>query len=364
MRKLSGCAGNFRVEAVFPEVASNPYLCLIMTHDQILQDLRAGKVQPVYFLHGTEPYFIDLISNYAEHELLSEAEQAFNLTILYGKDTDHLTVLDAARRYPMMAQRQVVVLKEAQDMKSLPELQSYVEKPMPSTALFICYKHKKFNTATKFGAALKAHAAVLETKEIYEDKMPAWVQDYLKSKSLKITPAALNLVVEYLGTSLSKVVNELDKLALNLPPGTEVNESHIETHIGISKDYNVFELNRALGERNILRAGRIVNYFGANPKDNPLIGTIAALYSFFSKVYILKFMAGKSDKDQAEALKLRGTWFLKDYAVAAKNYSPRKLEDIFGYLHEYDLKSKGVNLDSTNYEDGELLKELVWKILH
>ncbi len=335
-----------------------------MTSDQILQELSAGKVRPVYFLHGTEPYFIDLVSSYAERELLDEAEQAFNLTVLYGKDADHLAVLDAARRYPMMARRQVVILKEAQDMKSLPELQGYIEKPMDSTALFICFKHKKFNMTTMFAAALKAHAVVMETKELYDNQMPAWIQDYLKSKKLRIKAAALNLVVEYLGTGLSKVTNELDKLALNLPPGTEVDERHIETHIGISKDYNVFELQRALGERNLLRAGRIVAYFGANPKDNPLIPTIAALYNFFSKVYMMHFLPGKNDKELVEALKLRGAWALKDYNPAVRNYSRSKLEDIFGYLHEYDLKVKGVNLDSTNYEDGQLLKELVWKILH
>lgn len=335
-----------------------------MTYEQILKDLQAGKVRPVYFLHGTEPYFIDLIADYAEKQLLSEAEQAFNLTVLYGKDADHLTVLDAARRYPMMAPRQVVILKEAQDMKSLPELKGYIEKPMETTALFVCHKHKKFNTATKFGATLKEHAVLLETKELYEDKMPAWVQEYLRAKKLKITPAALSLVVEYLGTSLSKVVNELDKLALNLKPGTEVDEAHIETHIGVSKDYNVFELHKALGERNLQRAGRIVNYFGANPKNNPFIGTIGSLYGFFSKVYMFQFVAGKNEKEQIEALQLRNDWFLRDYKLAAKNYSRAKLEDIIGYLHEYDLKSKGVNLDSSHYDDGELLKELVWKILH
>lgn len=335
-----------------------------MTYEQILKDLQAGKVRPVYFLHGTEPYFIDLIADYAEKQLLSEAEQAFNLTVLYGKDADHLAILDAARRYPMMAPRQVVILKEAQDMKSLPELKGYIEKPMETTALFICHKHKKFNTGTKFGATLKEHAVLLETKELYEDKMPAWVQEYLRAKQLKITPAALGLVVEYLGTNLSKVVNELDKLALNLKPGTEVNEAHIETHIGISKDYNVFELHKALGERNLQRAGRIVNYFGANPKNNPFIGTIGSLYGFFSKVYMFQFVAGKNEKEQIEALQLRNGWFLRDYKLAAKNYSRAKLEDIIGYLHEYDLKSKGVNLDSSNYDDGELLKELVWKILH
>lgn len=335
-----------------------------MNHDQILRDLKAGKVQPVYFLHGTEPYFIDLISNYAEKELLSEAEQGFNLTVLYGKDTDHLTVLDAARRYPMMAPLQVVVLKEAQDMKSLPELINYVEKPTPTTALFICHKHKKFNTATKFGTALKSHAVILESKELYDNQMPAWIQDYLKNRQLKITPAALHLVIEYLGTNLSKVANELDKLALNLPAGTEVTEAHIETHIGISKDYNVFELQKALGERNVQRAGRIVNYFGANPKSSPLIATIASLYNYFSRVYMLQFVPGKSDKEQAEAMQLRNAFFLKDYKTAAANYPRRKLEDIIGYLHEYDLKSKGVNIDSASYEDGDLLRELVWKILH
>ncbi len=335
-----------------------------MTHDQILQELSAGKVRPVYFLHGAEPYFIDKVSDYAEKHLLSEAEQAFNLTVLYGRDTDHLAVLDAARRYPVMAPRQVVVLKEAQEMKTLPELQGYIEKPADTTALFICYKHKKFNMTTKFAAALKAHAVVMEAKAVYEDRMPAWIQDYLKAKQLKIEPAALQLIVEHLGTQLSKVTNELDKMALNLPPGATVNTSHIEAFIGISKEYNVFELQRALAERNLQRVGRIVQYFAANPKENPLLVVINALYGFFSKALMLHALQGRSEKEMLDTLKLRGSWALKDYSLAAHRYSRAQLEAIIGYLHEYDLKAKGITLDSSSYTDGELLQELVWKILH
>jgi len=335
-----------------------------MTYLEILKDLKAKKYSPIYFLHGNETYFIDTISNYIEQEVLGEAERAFNLTVLYGKDADHLAVVDSARRYPVMAERQVVLVKEAQDMKSLAELTTYIEKPLESTILAICYKHKKFNFNSKFGKLLKQKAVVLDAKKLYDNQVPDWIRDYLKSKKFAIKPAAAELLGEYLGTDLSKIVNELDKLTLNLPQGTEISEKDIEENIGISKDYNVFELQRALGTRDVLRANRIVQYFAANPKNNPLPMVIGSLYNFFSKLYMLQFLRNAPEKEVLAALKLRSAYFLREYRTAATNFSRDKTEEVIGLLREYDLKSKGVDYVATGKDDSELLKEMVWRILH
>ncbi len=335
-----------------------------MTYQDILKDFKQQKYHPVYFLHGAEAFFIDAIANYAEHHILSETEQAFNLTVLYGKDTDHLAVVDSARRYPVMAERQVVLLKEAQDMKSLTELASYIEKPLVSTILVICHKYKILNLNSKFGKLLKEKAVVLEAKPLYDNQIADWIQDYLKERKFKITSAAAELLGEYLGTELSKIVNELDKLILNLPNGKEINEKDIEDNIGISKDYNVFELQKALGTKDILKANRIVQYFAANPRKNPLPVVIGSLYNFFSKLYMFHFVKNLPEKDLLSALQLRSAFFLRDYRAALPHFSPTKTEEVIALLREYDLKSKGVNYVLTGKDDGELLKEMVWRILH
>lgn len=330
----------------------------------ILKDLKDKKYAPIYFLHGSEPYFIDEISNFIEDKVLSEAEKSFNQTVLYGKETDAKTLIDTAFRYPMMAERQVVILKEAQEMKTLGDILPYVEKPVPTTVLVICHKHKKFNLTSKLGKILKANAIIFEAKPLYDNQLPDWIQRYLKSKKLTIQPDAAVLVAEYLGTELSKVVNELEKLVINLPAGTNVTTQDIETHIGISKEYNIFEFQRALAERNILKANRIVQYFASNPKKNPLVMTIGTLYNFFSKVYMLHFLPNASENDVLKTLNLRSAFFLKDYRLAARNYPQEKAENVIRILMEYDLKSKGVDVAYAANADGELLKEMTWRILH
>ncbi len=334
-----------------------------MTFDQIIKDLRSKNYQPVYFLHGTESYFIDAVSSFIEEKVLTEAERAFNQTVLYGKEVDHLAVVDAARRYPMGAERQVVILKEAQEMRSLKELQTYVENPLTSTLLVICHKHKKFNLNSGFGKALKKYV-VFESKRLYDNQIPDWIQGYLKGKKLQINPAASNLISEYLGTDLAKVANELDKLAINLPENTEITETHIEQQIGISKDYNIFELQRALSRRDVLKANRIVHYFSANSKKNPLPVVIGSLYNFFSKVYMLHFLKKLPEKELVSALGLRSAFFLREYHQAARVFPLSKTERIIGLLREYDLKSKGVDFNATGKPEGELLKEMVWRIIH
>lgn len=335
-----------------------------MEFDHILKELKSKQYRPVYFLHGLESYFIDELSGYIEKNVLTEAERAFNQTVFYGKDVDHMAILDTARRYPMMSSHQVVLLKEAQDMKTLDKLQGYIENPMKTTLLVICYKHKRFSFNSKFGKALKEHALAFESKPLYDNQAPAWISAYLKGKKLKITPKASELIAEYLGAELSKVANELDKLAINLPPGTEVNDSHIEAHIGISKDYNIFELQRALGERDVLRANRIVNYFAANPKKNPMPVIISALYSYFSKVYLYHAAKHLPEKELLNTLQLRSSWFLKEYLAAARSFPPGHTENAISLLREYDLKSKGVGYNNTGKPEGELLREMVWRILH
>lgn len=335
-----------------------------MSHQKILADIKKKDFAPVYFLHGQESYFIDLITDAIEQHALAEHEKAFNQTILYGKETDHLQVVDAARRFPMMAERQLVIVKEAKEMRSLKELLTYIEKPSPTTVLVICHKHKKYNFNSKFGKAVKAKALVFEAKPLYDNQVPDWIANYLKSKKLKTGPAAAELLAEYLGTDLSKVVNELDKLALNLAPDSEVTQQQIEEHIGISKDYNVFEFQKALGLKDVLKANRIIQYFIANPRKNPLQVVIGSLYNYYSKIYLFHSVARAPEQEILQTLGLRSGYFLREYRAAARQYSLSKAQEVIHILREFDLKSKGVGYNATGKPDGELLKEMTWRILH
>lgn len=332
-------------------------------HD-ILRSLRAKEYQPVYFLHGTEPFFIDRISDYVEKEVLGEGEKAFNLSILYGKDADHLAVLDIARRYPVMSSHQVVIIKEAQDMKSLPDLLAYVEKPSPTTLLVICYKHKKFTLNSNFGKALKKNAVVFESKRLYDNQIPDWIIQYGKECQLVIRPAEAGLIAEYLGSDLSKVANELDKLALNVAQGATVTREQIEQFIGISREYNVFELHKALAARDWEKTLRMVLFFAANSRKNPMVVIIGALYGFFSKVYMLHFLGALPEKELLQKMEVGNAFFLKDYRLAARNYNRLQTEQVLGLLKEYDLKVKGVEVNTTNVSEGELLKEMAWRIVN
>ncbi len=333
-----------------------------MTYKQILTDLKKKQYKPVYFLHGEESYFIDKIAKYIEDNVLSESEKAFNFSVYYGKELDSKTLIDAASRYPMMAPYQVIIVREAQAMRSLAKLKPYIEKPVATTLLVFCHKHRKVDGRTTLGTTLKKHAVFFESKKLYESNMPGWISDYLKQKKRTISADAAMLVAEYLGTDLAKISNELDKLVINLPEGKEIDSKAIETNIGISKDYNVFELQKALGQRDIIKANRIVNYFGANPKSGPIVMVLANLYSYFSKIFITHYFKTKGDGELMKQLGLRSNYFLKDYKLAARNYSPSKVRQVFHLLKEFDLKSKGVNSDAV--PPGELMKELVFRILH
>lgn len=334
-----------------------------MTYEEILRDIQSGRFAPVYFLHGEEPFFIDQIAEAVENNALSEAERGFNQSILYGKETEHLGLLDTLRRYPMMSERQVVILREAQEMKSLTELTGYMENPMPTTVFVVCHKHKKVDTRTKFGKALgNKKITLFESKKLYDNQIADWITHTCKQRKQAIEPAAAALMAEYLGADLAKIANELDKLALNLPAGTAITVAHVQENIDISKEYNVFELQKAVATRDRAKVARIEQHFVANMKKNPLIVTIASLYAYFSKVFMLHSLRGQPDAEVLKALDLRSDWFLKEYKLAATHYNAAQCARVISHLKDYDLRSKGVNNDGVEEED--LMKELFWKILN
>ena len=335
-----------------------------MTYQQILTDLKQKKFKPVYFLTGSEPFFIDTISDFIEANALTEGEKAFNQSVLYGRDVDHLAIIDNARRYPMMAQHQVVIVKEAQDLKDLKSLEKYFLNPTPTTILVFCHKHKTFNKNSKFGKLVKEKTVFFEGKKLYDNQVPDWISEQLRSYKLNAHPNAVGLMAEYLGTDLSLISHEIEKLVLHLDPGTEVTPQHIEEYIGISREYNIFELQKALAVHNMDKIARIVHNFIANPKKNPFIMITASLSIFFTKVYQFHFLKNKPDRDIQQALKLRSSYALREYRSATKYFPLTKTEEIIGLLKIYDLKAKGVDYNTVGKGDGELLKELIFKILH
>lgn len=332
-----------------------------MNFEQILSDLKNKIYYPVYFLAGEEPYYIDTISDIIEKEVLAEEEKDFNQTIVYGRDTNPMEIISMAKRYPMMSNHQVVIVKEAQNILKIEELEPYFANPLESTVLVINYKYKKIDKRKSFFKNIGKKGVLFESKKIYDNKIPEWIDKHLHGLGYTITPKAGIMLAEFLGSDLSKVVNEISKLILNIPGKTEINDDLIEKNIGVSKDFNIFELQNAIGTRNILKANHIGNYFAANPKENPLVKTITILYGYFSKLLVYHQLKDKSRNNVASALSVN-PFFVKDYQVAAKNYSLGKLTAIISLLREYDLKSKGVNNISTN--DGELLKEFLFKVLH
>lgn len=332
-----------------------------MKFEQILNDLKNKVYYPVYVLMGEEPFFIDQISDYIEENVLDESEKSFNLTVSYGKDTDVQTLISYAKRFPMMANHQVIIIKEAQNLEKIDDFQNYVENPLKSTILVICYKYKTLDKRKTFTKSISKHGILFESNKLYDNQLPDWITNYIKQKGYSISPKAALLLSEYLGADLSKIVNELSKVTLNIPEKTEINSEHIEQNIGISKDFNIFELQKAIGIKDIFKANQIITYFAANPKDNPLVVTISNFFLFFSKILIYHSLKDKSKNTVAAALSIN-PFFINDYQIAAKNYQPAKLFSIFSYLREYDLKSKGI--DNISFNEGELLKELLYKILH
>jgi DNA polymerase-3 subunit delta len=340
-----------------------------MTIENILADIKKRAFKPVYFLHGEESYYIDFIADLLENVVLSEAEKGFNQTILYGKEVDMLTIISTAKRYPMMSDFQLVIVKEAQnikfgkgDTKDADPFASYLENPLRSTVLVFCHKYGSLDKRLKIAKAIEKIGVLFESKKLYENQVSEWAMNFVGTKGFKLDTKAGAMVAEYLGNDLSKVANELEKVMINMGDRKTITMDDIQKNVGISKEYNTFEFNTAIAKRDVLKANKIVDYFAANKKENPLVVTIGQLNTYFSKIFTYYYLADKSKSNIASALKIN-PYFVQEYEQAAKNYNFDKTCQVISLLREYDLKSKGV--DSTgNTDEGELLKELVWKILH
>ena len=329
-----------------------------MSSEKIILDWKKNNFKPIYWLEGEEPFFIDEIVDYAENKILTESEASFNLTVFYGKDADWTTVINACRRYPMFAEKQVVIIKEAQQMKDIDKLESYVENPLPSTIFVVSYKDKKLDARTKFAKTVKTKGELLSTKKMYDNKLPEWVNALLFHQNLAINPKALAILIDNIGNDLSRIKTEIEKLIVNLGTRKTITEDDIETYIGVSKEYNIFELQDAIGKRNIAKALKIIQYFEKNPKAAPIQLILPALYSFFSKVLTI-FSANSTDEKVIAAVLGVNPYFVKDYMQAAKNYNYGGVEKILLLLHHYNLKSVGI--DNANNNDAALMKELIMK---
>lgn len=329
---------------------------------QLVADIKSGNLKSVYFLMGEEPYYIDKISDFIEDNVLKEEEKGFNQMVLYGRDVSIDDIISNAKRYPMMAERQVLIVKEAQDLsRNIEKLVSYVENPQPTTVLVLNYKYKKIDKRKALYKALKKESVVFESKKLYENQVADWIRRTLAPKGYSIAPKAAQMLVEFLGTDLSKISNELEKLQLILPKNTQITPELIEENIGISKDYNNFELRKAIGDRDHLKAYKIANYFAENPKDNPMVVTVSLLFNFFSQLLHLHGLHDKSPRAVASSLRVN-PYFVNEYLTAAKNYPMKKVSSVIATLRDFDVKSKGVGANAL--PQGDLLKELLVRILN
>jgi len=334
---------------------------------QILKNFNEGRIAPVYFLHGEEPYYIDLVTDQIEKNALDEAAKGFNQVVVYGKDVKVIDVLNHARRFPMMSDRQVVIVKEAQNIQDLGKsegeqhLIKYLQNPLPSTILVLAHKHKTLDKRKSLFLSLDKHAVVLTSNKLYDNQVPEWIREYFSERQIDITDKAVFMLAENIGNNLERLSNEIEKMLINFKEKVKVDEHIIQKYIGISKDYNMFELQKAIAYREISRANKIVSYFESNPKANPAIPVIATLFSFFSKLLIIYTARDKSEVGVATALRVN-RFFVKDYLIAAGKYPYFQTLNIIHALRHADLQSKGVN--AANLEDGAILKELTFKILY
>jgi DNA polymerase-3 subunit delta len=329
---------------------------------KIVSDIKNRNIKPVYFLMGEEPYYIDKISEYIENKILTEEEKGFNQMVLYGRDVTINDIIDNAKRFPMMAEYQVIIIKEAQDLaKTIENLVPYVENPSPSTVLVICYKYKTLDKRKKLYKTLQKNSVVFDSKKLYENQTADWIKKILANNNLKIEPKSVLMLVEFLGTNLSKISNELTKLQVVLPAGSTITPKDIEENIGISKDFNNFELRNAIGSKDVFKANRIINYFGKNQKANHITVTVSSLNNFFTQILIYHSLKDKSSNNAARALGVNA-YFMKDYVQAAQNYPMRKVSKIIGLIRDADVKAKGVGANGLPAID--ILKELIFKIIH
>jgi DNA polymerase-3 subunit delta len=333
----------------------------------ILKDLKKGQYAPVYFLQGEETFFIDQLSDYIEKHAIDEASKGFNQVVMYGKDVNVVDILNNARRFPMMSDRQLVLVKEAQNIYDLQKeqgqtlLTQYLEKPVASTILVFCHKNKSLDKRKSLYKCLNKHTVVLDSAKLYDNQVPAWIEGHVKSKGYGIIPKAVHLLSDSIGNNLERLSNEIDKMLINFPEPVEVNEDMVQKYVGISKDYNVFELQKALTVKDVVKANRIINYFAANAKSNPLLPIIAVIYSFYTKLIIGYGAADKSERGIVAALKI-SPFFAKDYLIAMRNYSPVQVLNNISHIRKADLQYKGFY--GSGAKEGEILKELVYRLLH
>ncbi len=334
-----------------------------MSYEQILTDINNRSFKPLYLLHGEEAYFIDEIANALENTILTDTEKEFDQVIFYGRDASANEVINAIRRAPMIGRYMVVIIREAQDMKKIEELELYINKPSAYGILIMAHKHKKADSRRSWVKAISKAGVVFESKRLYDNQIPEWIRNYLKNRGYSITPQACMLLAESIGSDLQRVTNEIGKLLINLKEGAQIDENLIEQNIGISKDFNVFELNKAISTKNPIKANQIVNYFAANPGDNPIVLTIGALNQHFTRILLTH--ANLAEKKGAQALTTDlgiPYAFTKEYYDAAGLYPLHKVKEVFSLLREYDLKSKGLGNESV--VAGDLVRELVFKIMH
>jgi DNA polymerase III subunit delta len=324
-----------------------------------LNDWKKKKFKPVYWFEGEEDYYIDQLVNAAEHTILTEEEAAFNLSVFYGKDSGWADVVNACMKYPMFSDRQVVILKEAQQLKEIDKLEAYIDKPLSSTIFIVAHKEKKVDGRSKLAKLLKEKGEVVSTKKMYDNELPAWTQDFIETKGYQPTQKAIHLLVDHIGNDLSRIANEVDKVILNLGNRKTISEDDIENFVGISKEYNVFELQNVVGKKNLAKAIQIVQYFEGNPKAAPIQLILPSLYSYFSKVFMLFGVQG-DDKTIAAQTGINA-WFLKDYKATAAIYGYEGVQSALLLIHNFNIRSVGVNDAGT--EDASLMKELLYKMM-
>lgn len=348
--------------------------------EHIIASLKAKKYAPIYFLEGEEPYYIDQIADYIENNVLDESEKEFNQTVMYGKDTDLISLISAAKRFPMMAERQVIIVREGQEIKNLTEtvnvkikskstkketeispLEEYALKPLSTTILVVCYKYKTLDKRTGLAKSMDKNAVMFTSEKVKDYKLAEWIAKYTGDQKIRINPKAVQMLADHLGNDLSRIVNELNKLAINKKNNEQITPDDVQQFIGISKDFNIFELQNAISTKDILKANKIIDYFSKNPKEHPFEMNLAVLYTYFSKLLYYQTLPDKSSQAVMSQMRVYANQ-LKDLELAGKNYSLDKLVRIIGYLHEYDMRSKGI--DGIQNEKGELMREMLFKILH
>ncbi len=333
--------------------------------NQIVKDIKQGNYKPIYFFWGDEPYYIDKLSEFIENTILSESERDFNQTVMYGADTNVTEIIATAKRFPMMAEYQVVIVREAQGIsdfnQKMDDLAAYAKNPQKSTILVFVYKYKKPDARKAFFKEIKKSGIIFESKKKYENELPNWISKVLSGKGYKIEQKAIFMLVEFLGNDLEKISKELDKLTDILEKGTLITPLHIEENIGVSKDFNIFELNSAIAYRDVLKANKIINYFAHNPKQHPLLGVLPMIFSYFTRILIIHSLTNKSESNIASELRIN-SFFVREYLVAVNNYDKRKAVRVISYLRDADVKAKGVG--SGSMTNGDILKELIFKIMH